>query len=279
MRKKLILSVLFISFVLSNNAYANDGNIKIREYFEQIGWQIDWDNENKTAELFDISSENKLIIYIKDNIAKFNNNIYFNSFTIENNSIYTNSEILNALDKLNSEPVYDDAKLVINPEIDNVTKDYAINKAIKLIQKLYGINTEKYNISCIYYNNNTCNLMLESEKITFIVTIDSKSGELLAIDRTVNKSDFSTRGEITGERIAFYDEKIPKIINEFNYFGNLKTLFYFIPDRNTSTVYSFLMDDKDNYYAFEFTDNGLNPIGIHIFKNFDSAVNEINKWF
>ncbi|MDO4300609.1 MAG: hypothetical protein Q4D26_04355 [Clostridia bacterium] len=279
MYKKIISIILLTSLTLSCNVYADDSNIKLREYFEQSDYKINWNNETKIAEFYDTNSQNKLIVDVKKDIAKSNDNIFFNRFYMENNNIYISKTLLNILEKLNTEPIYTEAKNVIDNNTNNITKDFASDKAITLVKKLYNVNAENYNINCTYYDNDTCGIMLESQEITFIITLDSINGELLDIDRTINKNDFEQRGEITGNRLDFYDKKIPEIINEFNYFGKLETLLYFVPNMNTSTVYSLLKDDKNNYYAFEFSDIDLKPVGIHIYKDFDTAINEINKMF
>lgn len=280
MKKVLITLILCLSILSPYMVYGNNDLIQAREYFEQNKYQISYDNTSKTASFINLNTNTKILFSITDNIINFNDMVYFsNNITVKDNYIYIPQEVLEYITRLNKEPEYYEAKSTIEPTESNISYATAEKIATEFINKFYNISTDNYNISTVYYDNDTCGIMIEQNNNILFVTLNSITGKLINIDRTINKNNYANRSTITKERLSVYNSQICDFLNEFNTYDNLEIICNFVPKANNATIYSFLKDELNNYYTIEYLDNTLEPISFYSYANIDTAFNEITKYF
>ncbi len=280
MKKVLITLILCSSIFLPCIVQGHNDLIQAREYFKQNEYQISYDNSSKTASFINLNTNIKILFSITDNIINFNNIVYFsNNITVKDNYIYIPQKVIEYITKLNKEPEYSEAKSTIEPTENNISYATAEKIAAEFINKFYNISTDNYNINTVYYDNNTCGVMFEKNNNILFVTLNSITGKLINIDRTINKNDYANRSTITKEKLSVCNSKICNFLSKFNTYNNLEIICNFIPKTNNSTLYSFFKDTYGNYYTIEYLDNTLEPISFYSYTDIDTAFNEITKYF
>lgn len=270
MKKKVLTTLFVLSMTVS--AFAGD-NVQVRKTFSDLGYSINWDNDTKTVSLN--NQDNNINIDTSDNIINFNGKFYFNKgITLKDGNTYMDSDVFSYITKLSQKPVYSDEE-VIEPTENNILKESALSVATAYVNKFYKENINDNKADVTYYNDDTCDIMIEKETTTYFIKLNSLNGELVSIDKIISKTGNCERGVLTSQKIGEgYTNGLNKI-DSLGKFGKLEPIFTCVPSQNNYTIVTVFKADNGKYFAYEYEDNTKEAVSIYIYDNEEKAINSI----
>ena len=272
MKKKVLTTLFVLSMTVS--AFAGD-NVQVRKTFSDLGYSINWDNDTKTVSLNNQDNNININIDTSDNIINLNGKFYFNKgITLKDGNTFMDSDVFSYITKLSQKPVYSDEE-VIEPTENNISKDSALSVATAYVNKFYNENINDNKADVTYYNDDTCDIMIEKETTTYFIKLNSLNGELVSIDKTISKAENFERGVLSAQKISEnYVNGINKIDSLDNY-GKLEPIFTCIPSQNNYTVVTVYKSDNGMYFAYEYSDITKEAVSIYIYDNEEKAIDSI----
>lgn len=271
-RKITVLTSLFI-LSMTVSAFA-DNNVQVRDAFSNLGYTVNWNNDTKSILLN--NKDNKINIKVSDTTINVNDKYYFNNgINLKDNYTYINGDVFSYITKLTNEPVYENTGDAVEPTENNISKDKTISNAINYINKFYNVDIANGEIAVTYYNNNTCQVMAEKDKTTYFVKFNSIKGNLISIEKTINKKGSIEREILTSNKMAKDYAQSAERIKSIEAYGSLEPIFTCIPTQNNYTIISVFKSDNGEYYAYEYADITKEPISFYVYENEDIAINSI----